>query len=69
MMLLTVMFCMAYLILASTQNVWMFYIGRCLTVFTFSVTTIASPIYISEVASCKIRGMLGSDFQVYVHTH
>ena len=46
----------------------MFYIGRCLTVFTSGVTTIASPIYISEVASCKIRGMLGSDFQVYVQT-
>ena len=64
MMVLTVMFSMAYLILASTQNVWMFYIGRCLTGFTSGVTTIASPTYISEVASPKIRGMLGSAFQV-----
>ena len=64
MMVLTVMFSMAYLILASTQNVWMFYIGRCLTGFTSGVTTIATPTYISEVASPKIRGMLGSAFQV-----
>ena len=64
MMVLTVMFSMAYLILASTQNVWMFYIGRCLTGFSSGVTTIATPTYISEVASPKIRGMLGSAFQV-----
>ena len=64
MLVLTVMFSMAYLILASTQNVWMFYIGRCLTGFTSGVTTIAAPTYISEVASPKIRGMLGSAFQV-----
>ena len=69
MMYLTVMFSMAYLILASTQNVWMFYIGRCLTGFTSGVTTIATPTYISEVASPKIRGMLGSAFQVCVQIY
>ena len=69
MMVLTVMFSMAYLILASTQNVWMFYIGRCLTGFTSGVTTIAAPTYISEVASPKIRGMLGSAFQVCVQKY
>ena len=67
MMVLTVMFSMAYLILASAQNVWMFYIGRCLTGFTSGVTTIATPTYISEVASAKIRGMLGSAFQVHTY--
>ena len=69
MMVLTVMFSMAYLILASTQNVWMFYIGRCLTGFTSGVTTIATPTYISEVASPKIRGMLGSAFQVLMYKY
>ena len=38
--------------------------GRLVTGFGTGITTIAVPVYVSEIASPDVRGMLGSFFQV-----
>ena len=62
----SVLFALAYLCLAAAQNVWMLFLGRILCGFACGITTIAAPTYVSEVSSPKIRGTLGSCFQLMV---
>merc|ERR1712141_656873 len=59
-------FALTYLCLAAAQNVWMLFIGRFLSGMASGLTTIATPTYVSEVASPNVRGMLGSCFQLMV---
>ena len=62
----SVLFALAYLCLAAAQNVWMLFLGRVLCGIACGITTIAAPTYVSEVSSPKIRGTLGSCFQLMV---
>ena len=60
------LFALAYLCLAAAQSVWMLFIGRIFCGIACGITTIAAPTYVSEVSSPKIRGTLGSCFQLMV---
>ena len=62
----SVLFALAYLCLAAAQSVWMLFIGRIFCGIACGITTIAAPTYVSEVSSPKIRGTLGSCFQLMV---
>jgi sugar porter (SP) family MFS transporter len=54
-------FCIA----VSTQ-MWMVYVGRVLTGVAVSLYSVVVPVYIGEIASTHLRGMLGSLFQLLV---
>eukprot|EP00095_Tigriopus_kingsejongensis_P000011 snap_masked-scaffold342_size201858-processed-gene-1.5 protein:Tk00011 transcript:snap_masked-scaffold342_size201858-processed-gene-1.5-mRNA-1 annotation:"nad-dependent protein deacetylase sirtuin-2" len=45
---------------------WLFYVGRILTGFGGGAFSLASPMYISEIAEISIRGALGSLMQLQV---
>ena len=66
MMGISAFFALTYLCLAAAQNVWMIFIGRFLSGMASGLTTIATPTYVSEIASPNVRGMLGSCFQLMV---
>ncbi|XP_061586290.1 solute carrier family 2, facilitated glucose transporter member 8 isoform X2 [Cololabis saira] len=68
---LSLMFCslpfvFGFTVIIAAQNVWMFYAGRVLTGLASGVTSLVVPIYISEVAHEKVRGLLGSCVQLMV---
>ncbi|KAM4745140.1 solute carrier family 2, facilitated glucose transporter member 8 [Anableps anableps] len=67
----TLMFCalpyvFGFTIIIAAQNVWMLYVGRVLTGMASGVTSLVVPLYISETAHEKVRGMLGSCVQLMV---
>ena len=62
----SIFFALSYLVLVLAQNVTMLLIGRFLTGMASGITTIATPTYVSEIASPSVRGMLGSSFQLMV---
>jgi sugar porter (SP) family MFS transporter len=53
-------------IIAWAQNVAMLYVGRIITGFCGGVFSVASPLYIGEIAEKDIRGTLGTSFQLMV---
>lgn len=68
---LSLMFCalpyvFGFTIIIAAQNVWMFYVGRTLTGMASGVTSLVVPLYISETAHEKVRGLLGSCVQLMV---
>ncbi|XP_063000819.1 solute carrier family 2, facilitated glucose transporter member 8 isoform X2 [Elgaria multicarinata webbii] len=70
---LSLMFCavpyvFGFLTIVSAQNVWMLYVGRLLSGLASGVTSLVVPVYISEIAHSKVRGMLGSCVQLMVVT-
>ncbi|KAM6930776.1 solute carrier family 2, facilitated glucose transporter member 8 [Xenentodon cancila] len=68
---LSLMFCalpfvFGFTVIIAAQNVWMLYVGRVLTGIASGVTSLVVPLYISEMAHEKVRGMLGSCVQLMV---
>ncbi|XP_037633823.1 solute carrier family 2, facilitated glucose transporter member 8 [Sebastes umbrosus] len=68
---LTLMFCslpfvFGFTIIIAAQNVWMLYAGRVLTGLASGVTSLVVPLYISEMAHERVRGLLGSCVQLMV---
>ncbi|XP_070689918.1 solute carrier family 2, facilitated glucose transporter member 8 [Pempheris klunzingeri] len=68
---LSLMFCslpfvFGFTIIIAAQNVWMLYLGRVLTGIASGVTSLVVPLYISEMAHERVRGMLGSCVQLMV---
>ncbi|XP_049906177.1 solute carrier family 2, facilitated glucose transporter member 8 [Epinephelus moara] len=68
---LSLMFCslpfvFGFTIIIAAQNRWMLYIGRVLTGIASGVTSLVVPLYISEMAHERVRGMLGSCVQLMV---
>ncbi|XP_018614609.1 solute carrier family 2, facilitated glucose transporter member 6-like [Scleropages formosus] len=55
-----------YLLMAAAQTRWMLYLGRILTGFASGITAAAIPVYVSEISSPRVRGVLGSFAQVSV---
>ena len=64
MYVVTFLLALGYLLLSVAFNKWMLFFGRLICGFGTGITTIAVPVYVSEVASSNVRGMLGSFFQV-----
>ncbi|XP_070760647.1 solute carrier family 2, facilitated glucose transporter member 8 isoform X2 [Enoplosus armatus] len=68
---LSLMFCslpfvFGFTIIIAAQNVWMLYLGRVLTGLASGVTSLVVPLYISEMAHERVRGLLGSCVQLMV---
>ncbi|XP_031161163.1 solute carrier family 2, facilitated glucose transporter member 8 isoform X1 [Sander lucioperca] len=68
---LSLMFCslpfvFGFTIIIAAQNVWMLYAGRVLTGLASGVTSLVVPLYISEMAHERVRGLLGSCVQLMV---
>lgn len=68
---LSLMFCslpfvFGFTIIIAAQNVWMLYVGRVLTGVASGVTSLVVPLYISEMAHERVRGLLGSCVQLMV---
>ncbi|KAJ6651760.1 hypothetical protein lerEdw1_020172, partial [Lerista edwardsae] len=61
-------FVVGFLAIVCAQNIWMLYTGRLLTGLASGVTSLVVPVYISEVAHSRVRGMLGSCVQLMVVT-
>ncbi|KAL8174796.1 UNVERIFIED_CONTAM: Solute carrier 2 (Facilitated glucose transporter) member 8 [Gekko kuhli] len=66
LMVCTLPFVVGFTIIIAAQNIWMLYVGRILNGLASGVTSLVVPIYISEVAHSKVRGMLGSCVQLMV---
>ncbi|KAM8865621.1 solute carrier family 2, facilitated glucose transporter member 8 [Synchiropus picturatus] len=68
---LSLMFCslpfvFGFTFIIAAQKLWMFYLGRVLTGLASGVTSLVVPLYISEMAHKRVRGMLGSCVQLMV---
>ncbi|XP_068560050.1 solute carrier family 2, facilitated glucose transporter member 8 [Cebidichthys violaceus] len=68
---LTLMFCslpfvFGFTLIIAAQNVWMLYVGRVFTGVASGVTSLVVPLYISEMAHERVRGLLGSCVQLMV---
>ncbi|XP_076007169.1 solute carrier family 2, facilitated glucose transporter member 8 [Genypterus blacodes] len=68
---LSLMFCslpfvFGFTVIVAAQNVWMLYLGRVLTGLASGVTSLVVPLYISEMAHERVRGLLGSCVQLMV---
>ncbi|XP_068167520.1 solute carrier family 2, facilitated glucose transporter member 8 isoform X2 [Antennarius striatus] len=68
---LSLMFCslpfvLGFTLIVAAQNVWMLYLGRSLTGLASGVTSLTVPLYISETAHERVRGMLGCCVQFMV---
>ncbi|XP_005812518.1 solute carrier family 2, facilitated glucose transporter member 8 [Xiphophorus maculatus] len=62
----TLPYVFGFTIIIAAQNVWMLYVGRVLTGMASGITSLVVPLYISETAHEKVRGMLGSCVQLMV---
>jgi len=52
--------------IALSRAVWLMYLGRIMTGFAASLYSVVVPIYIGEIASTRLRGVLGTLFQLFV---
>ena len=60
----TVPFLIGWLLLATAGEYRVLYTGRILTGFAGGMTTLSVPLYIAEISSRQVRGILGASFQV-----
>ncbi|XP_048368812.1 solute carrier family 2, facilitated glucose transporter member 8 [Sphaerodactylus townsendi] len=68
LMLCALPYVIGFTIIIAAQNIWMLHVGRLLNGLASGVTSLVVPVYISEVAHSKVRGMLGSCVQLMVVT-
>ncbi|CAL1615059.1 unnamed protein product [Knipowitschia caucasica] len=66
LMLCALPYVCGFTIIVAAQNVWMLYVGRVLTGLASGVTSLVVPLYISETAHERVRGLLGSCVQLMV---
>ena len=64
MYIATAIFTAGYFLMLWTTNAWYLYFGRLITGLASGITSVSCPTYIAEIASPKVRGLLGSAFQV-----
>ncbi|XP_043844904.1 solute carrier family 2, facilitated glucose transporter member 8 isoform X2 [Dromiciops gliroides] len=66
LMLCTVPYVVGFNLVIGAQNVWMLYGGRLLTGLASGVCSLVAPVYIAEISSPEVRGLLGSCVQLMV---
>lgn len=66
LMAAAVPFVLGFTVIVAAQDVWMLYVGRTLTGLASGVTSLTVPLYISETAHERVRGLLGSCVQLMV---
>ncbi|XP_051892979.1 solute carrier family 2, facilitated glucose transporter member 8 [Pristis pectinata] len=57
-----------FTVIVGAQKIWMLYTGRIMTGLASGITSLIVPVYISETAHPKVRGLLGSCVQLMVVT-
>ena len=65
MLFASLLFGLAYALMASAVNVYMLLLGRLVSGVASGVTSVAVTVYVAETASASVRGTLGSMFQVF----
>lgn len=66
LMFSSVPFVGGFTVIVAAQNVWMLYLGRALTGLASGIASLVVPLYISETAHERVRGLLGSCVQLMV---
>uniref|UniRef100_A0A3B4AZH6 Solute carrier family 2, facilitated glucose transporter member 8 n=1 Tax=Periophthalmus magnuspinnatus TaxID=409849 RepID=A0A3B4AZH6_9GOBI len=66
LMFSSIPFVCGFTIIVAAQGVWMLHLGRALTGLASGVTSLVVPLYISETAHERVRGLLGSCVQLMV---
>ncbi|GLH04114.1 Facilitated trehalose transporter Tret1 [Gryllus bimaculatus] len=66
MLLLVLPFVAGWVLLVFADDLWMFILGRFITGMMGGAFSLTAPAYTSEIADDKVRGMLGSFFQLMV---
>ena len=66
LLLITLPYLLGWVLVIWSRSLLMLYLGRCFTGIAAGATSIASPLYINEIAEKDIRGTLGSYFQLMV---
>ncbi|XP_038051873.1 solute carrier family 2, facilitated glucose transporter member 8-like [Patiria miniata] len=59
-------FVAGWVLLATGTAVWLLYIGRILTGIGAGMTSLVTPVYIAEMSSPQLRGLLGASFQLMI---
>lgn len=62
----SVPFVFGFTVIVAAQSVWMLYLGRVLTGLASGIASLVVPLYISETAHERVRGLLGSCVQLMV---
>ncbi len=68
LMMLAVPFVAGWVLLATCKTVALLYIGRILTGIGAGMASLITPIYIAEMSSPQLRGLLGASFQLIITT-
>ncbi|XP_046992903.1 facilitated trehalose transporter Tret1-2 homolog [Schistocerca americana] len=59
-------FIASWMIIAHSDSVWELYVGRLVAGLAVGATSVAAPLYVTEVSETRVRGALGSLFQLQV---
>ncbi|KAG8198778.1 hypothetical protein JTE90_007088 [Oedothorax gibbosus] len=62
----TVPFVIGWLFIAYTDSVGLIFAGRIVTGFCSGVVSVATPMYLVEISTPEVRGLLGASFQLFV---
>ena len=57
-------FTAGYFLTVCAQNAYYLFAGRFICGFASGLTSVSCPTYVAEIASPRVRGLLGSGFQV-----
>lgn len=55
-----------WLLVAYAKNIPMIYFGRLITGFCSGIVSVATPMYLVEIATLEVRGLFGASFQLFV---
>lgn len=66
MFIASIGFAISFLFIVGAQNTSMLFLGRFLSGIFSGITSIVVPVYVAEIATVQLRGMLGTMFQLMV---
>ncbi|XP_076362234.1 facilitated trehalose transporter Tret1-2 homolog [Tachypleus tridentatus] len=66
LILMNIPFILGWLLVVFANGVSMLYVGRLLTGICTGLVSVTAPMYIVEISTPNIRGLLGTSFQVFV---
>ncbi|GBM51379.1 Facilitated trehalose transporter Tret1 [Araneus ventricosus] len=62
----TALFVIGWLCVAYASTLGMIYAGRLITGFCSGIVSVATPMYLVEISTPEVRGLLGASFQLFV---
>lgn len=67
-MINVVPFVAGWILIAYAESTGVIYVGRIITGFCTGIVSVATPMYLIEISTLEIRGLLGASFQLFVVT-